>query len=79
MSSKWQGEPKRWRVRGKAPSDGLVVTLGRYDTEDEARTACDSLTRDGTYRNITVEAIILPIPAPTPGSPDNQASGTSTA
>ncbi len=63
MNSKWQGQPKRWRVRGKAPSDGLVVTLGRYDTEDEARTACAALARDATYSDLTVEAIV---PAPTP-------------
>ncbi len=69
MSSKWQGQPKRWRVRGKAPSDGLVVTLGRYDTEDEARNARDALARDAIYRDLTVEAIIPPPAPPAPDAP----------
>jgi hypothetical protein len=65
MAGKWQSEPKRWRVRGKSPADGMVVTLGRYDTEQEAQAACDTLMKQKTYVDPRVEPIVLPsLPAP---------------
>ena len=53
--------PKLWRIRGKA-RDGLVVTLGRYETEPEAQTDLLRLTNYGGYRNLALEAI-TPRPA----------------
>ncbi len=57
--------PKLWRIRGKA-RDGLVVTLGRYETEPEAQTDLLRLTDYGGYRNLELEAIIPPPPSATP-------------
>jgi len=57
MCAQWQSKPKRWRVRGKSPADGLTVTLGGYDTEEEARADCARLVEKGIYRDVTVEPI----------------------
>jgi len=59
MPTAWQGTPKRWRVQGKA-TDGLVVTLGRFDTEEEARAECARLVAEATYRELTVQPIAPP-------------------
>ena len=56
MPANWASEPKRWRVRGKA-SDGLLVTLGRYTTEEEARADCEKIVSEGVYRDVRVDAI----------------------
>lgn len=56
MTTKWQGEPKRWRVRGKS-SDGLMVTLGCHDTEKAAEAEAAKFLKEGFYRNVTVERI----------------------
>ncbi|HOO18048.1 MAG TPA: hypothetical protein PK920_13840 [Phycisphaerae bacterium] len=56
MNTKWQGEPKQWRVRGKS-KDGLRVTLGSYDTESEAQADSAKFISEGYYRDITVERI----------------------
>ncbi len=70
MPAQWQSEPKRWRVRGTSPTDGMTVTLGRYDTEQEVEAARDTFVREGVYRDVKVEAIILPPdPAPNPSQP----------
>jgi hypothetical protein len=53
--------PKLWRIRGKA-RDGLVVTLGKYETEREAQLDLQRFTKSGGYRNLVVEA--LPPPPP---------------
>ena len=65
MNTKWQGEPKLWRVRGRS-KDGLRVTLGSYDTEPEAQADCAKFVTEGYYRDITVEPIER---APTPPAP----------
>ncbi len=57
MCAQWQSKPKRWRVRGKSPADGLTVTLGGYDTEEEARADYARLVEKGIYRDVTVEPI----------------------
>ena len=57
--------PKLWRIRGKA-GDGMVVTLGRYETEPEAQIDLQRLTESGGYRNLELEAIAPPPPPPTP-------------
>ena len=59
MTTKWQGEPKRWRVRGKS-TDGLIVTLGRHDTEKAAEAEAEKLRKAGFYRDVTVERIKPP-------------------
>ena len=58
MATKWQGEPKRWRVRGKS-TDGMVVTLGRHDTEKAAEADAEKLIKEGSYRDVAVERIKL--------------------
>ena len=61
--------PKLWRIRGKA-GDGLVVTLGRYETEPEAQIELQRLTESGGYRNLELQAIDPPpTPPSTPASP----------
>ncbi len=57
--------PKLWRIRGKA-RDGLVVTLGRYETEPQAQVDLQRLTQDGGYRNLELQAITPPPPPPPP-------------
>jgi len=56
MATKWQGEPKRWRVRGKS-TDGLIVTLGCHATESAARAEAEKFLKEGFYRDVTVERI----------------------
>ncbi len=61
--SKWN--PRRnwiWRLRGKA-RDGLVVTLGRYETTVEAEADLARITVAGGYRNLILEAL-EPVPQP---------------
>ena len=61
---KWRvTAPKLWRIRGKA-RDGLVVTLGKYETEPEAQLDLQRLAHAGGYRNLTVEALPPPPPPP---------------
>ncbi len=68
-----QGNPKLWRVQGKA-SDGLVVTLGRFETEEQAKAEAERLVADAAYRDIVVQAIV---PAPRPESADGPATPAS--
>lgn len=56
MTAKWQGEPKRWRVRGKS-TDDMTVTLGCHDTEKAAQAEAEKLLKAGFYRDVTVERI----------------------
>ncbi len=56
MQGKWQSTPKLWRLRGKA-ADGMVVTLGRYETAEEAQAELARITALGGYRNLTIEPI----------------------
>ncbi len=71
MPPKWQSAPKRWRVRGTA-TDGLVVTLGRYETEEQANADRDRLVREGVYRDVHVDPIP---PAPEAGPASGSAAG----
>jgi hypothetical protein len=57
--------PKLWRIRGKA-GDGLVVTLGKYETEAEAQLDMVRLTESGGYRDLAIEALPPPPPPPEP-------------
>ena len=65
MTNSRKGEPKiwHWRIRGKS-SDSQIVTLGKYDTETEARVDHDRLVEEGFYRNVRIERI-TPAPGPT--------------
>ncbi len=65
--AKYTTEPKLWRIRGKA-SDGLVVTLGRYDTETQARTDLQRFAAEAVYRDLSVEPISPPSATPTSSS-----------
>ncbi len=59
MSPKWSvkwNQPKHWRVQGTA-TDGLTVTLGRYETAEQAHEDCGKLTKQGDYRDVAVQAI----------------------
>lgn len=55
--------PKLWRIRGRA-RDGLLVTLGRYETEPEAQFDLLRLTEGGRYRNLELQALAPPAPPP---------------
>ncbi len=60
-SPKWN-PPKHWRLRATA-ADGLVVTLGRYETAEQAHADCAKLAEQGGYRDFAVQPI-----APRPDS-----------
>ena len=58
MVNRQQTEPKIWQWRVRARSfDKQIVTLGKYDTEDEAKADRDKITKEGYYRNVRVEQI----------------------
>ena len=61
-SAKWN-PPKYWRVRATA-ADGLIVTLGRYATAEEADADCGKFALLGEYRDLAVQPI-APRPEPT--------------
>ena len=65
MNNLRKSEPKiwHWRIRGKS-SDSQIVTLGKYDTEAEARVDHDKLVEEGYYRNVKIERI-APAQVPT--------------
>ena len=54
-SAKWN-PPKHWRLRATAP-DRTTVTLGRYETAEQAQADRASFVAQGLYRDITVEPI----------------------
>jgi hypothetical protein len=67
MAVKWSGkwnQPKHWRVQATA-ADGLTVTLGRYETAEQAHADCGNLTQQGGYRDLAVQPI-EPRPDPAP-------------
>jgi hypothetical protein len=67
-SVKWNPE-KHWRLRAMA-TDGLMVTLGRYATAEEAQADCSKFAATGGYRNLAVQPIApRPDPAAAEGSP----------
>lgn len=58
MVNRQQVEPKIWNWRVRARSiDSQIVTLGKYDTEDEAKADRDKIVKEGYYRNVRVEQI----------------------
>jgi hypothetical protein len=54
---KWN-QPKHWRLRATA-ADGLIVTLGRYETAEQAHADCGNFAQQGGYRNLAVQPIEL--------------------
>ena len=62
--------PKCWRVRGTA-TDGLTVTLGRYETAEQAAVDCRQLAKRGGYRDLVVQPI-----EPRPASSSIQAASS---
>ena len=59
---KAEPKPKLWCVRGKA-ADGLMVTLGRFETSEEAQAEHDKIALRNEYRELSVQ----PIAPRTPG------------
>lgn len=57
-AKKWN-VPKLWRLHATAP-DGVSVTLGRYETEDQARADCQVFAAQGKYKRLVVEPIKQP-------------------
>ncbi len=59
--AKWN-VPKHWRLRGTA-ADGLTVTLGRYETMEEAQADSNRLALGGAYRDLVVQPLeATPVP-----------------
>ncbi len=56
--------PMLFRIVGKS-RDGLVVTLGKYTTRDEAEQDLARLSKDAFYRDMKISAIAPPAPNPT--------------
>ena len=54
-----RSEPKiwHWRIRGRS-SDSQIVTLGKYNIQDEAQVDYDKIIEEGFYRNVKIEQII---------------------
>jgi hypothetical protein len=63
-SAKWN-QPKFWRVRATA-ADGVTVTLGRYETAEQADADRANFAAQGGYRDLAVEPIEQK-PEPPPG------------
>lgn len=68
-SAKWN-QPKHWRLRATA-ADGLTVTLGLYETAEQAQADREHLVEQGGYRDFAVERI-QPKPAPPADEPPPQ-------
>ena len=59
--TKWN-VPKHWRLRGTA-TDGLTVTLGRYENAEEAHADSYRLALSGAYRDLVVQPLeAKPVP-----------------
>jgi hypothetical protein len=66
--TQWRnGEPKIWHWRIRAMSStGQMVTLGKYDTEDEARVDHARIIKDACYRDASIEQITAAHQTPDP-------------
>ncbi|HOB74411.1 MAG TPA: hypothetical protein PKG54_07785 [Phycisphaerae bacterium] len=63
MASWRSAPPKVWRFRIRGVSgDGTTVTLGRFETEEEARAEYNRLVEEGYYRNLKVRPVDPPPP-----------------
>jgi hypothetical protein len=67
MPSWRSAAPKVWRFRIRGVSgDGTTVTLGRFETEEEARAEYERLAGEGYYKNLKVRPVD---PPPVPVDP----------
>jgi hypothetical protein len=68
MTTWRRSEPKvwHWRIRGKS-ADNQIVTLGKYDTQDEATVDYDKIIQEGFYRNVKIEQIATGLVPTNPG------------
>lgn len=67
MPSWRSAAPRVWRFRIRGVSgDGTTVTLGRFETEEEARAEYERLSEEGYYRNLKVRPVE---PPPVPADP----------
>ena len=59
MTNWRKSEPKiwHWRICGRS-SDSQIVTLGKYNTENEAQVDHDKIIKEGFYRNVRIEQIV---------------------
>ena len=55
-----QVDPLTWRIRGKA-SDGMIVTLGKYDSKNKAEADSERFIREG-YGDVQIDPIEQPKP-----------------
>ena len=72
MLPKWSPKwnlPKHWRLRATA-ADGLAVTLGRYETAEQAHADCGHFAEQGGYRDLAVQPIA---PRPDPAAAESTA------
>jgi hypothetical protein len=69
MPPKWSPKwnlPKHWRLRATA-ADGSTVTLGRYETVEEAHADSSRLALGGAYRDLVVQPLeARPVPETDP-------------
>jgi hypothetical protein len=59
MPAKWAKKwnlPKRWCLRATA-ADGVSVTLGRYETEEQAEAERKDFAERGKYQHLVVVPI----------------------
>lgn len=71
MAKNWSttwNRPKHWRLRATA-TDGLTVTLGRYETEEEAHADSARFAADATYCDLEVQALAPKPPPANEGAP----------
>ena len=70
MPSWRSAPPKIWRFRIRGVSgDGTTVTLGRFDSEEEAQAQYDRLVDEGYYRKLKVRPMDPPPPVPVEAAP----------
>lgn len=62
---------KAWKIQGES-SDGKVVTLGRYDTEESAKSDQTRILEDGFYRKLKI-VYTPPPPGQNPVVPGKEA------
>ncbi|MBN2563871.1 MAG: hypothetical protein JXQ75_23395 [Phycisphaerae bacterium] len=68
--SKSQDKPgKLWHIQAES-SDGVVVTTGKYDTEEGAKADYSRIVEEGFYRK--VEVVFTPPPEPEEGQQEEE-------
>ncbi len=76
-SSKGKEKPQKvYRVEAES-SDGVVVTLGRYETKESAESDSRRIVEDAYYTNVNI--IHTPPPEPEPEEGEAEAEATAKA